>query len=328
MRRRTTPVLASLAAVALIATLAACSSDSPTPASSTAAAAADVDVCATPSGKASDAVKVSTDLKAEPTATFDKGLTSSETERTVVVKGKGDELAAGGSASVAYVVFNGTTGDRIDAAGYDGGVTPTFTASVNSLMAGLAKSIGCVTEGSRVVSVIPPADAFGTTGNSDLDVAADDSLVVVLDVKDVVPSKAWGADQPAPEGLPTVKLAKDGTPAVTLPKGDAPTELKIGVLKKGDGAVVADDATVTVQYQGTKWSDGSIFDQSWGRGASSFALSGVVPGFAKAIAGQTVGSQVVVVIPPAEGYGEKSESNTAELAGETLVFVIDILATS
>lgn len=326
MRRRTAPVLASFAAVALIATLAACSNDAPKPAASTAAAAADVDVCATTSGKASDSVTVPTTLGTEPTATFDKGLSTSETERTVVVKGTGDKLEAGGTASVSYVVFNATTGEKIDAAGYDGGVVPQFTASTSALMAGLAKSIGCVTSGSRVVSVIPPADAFGTAGNADLKVAADDALVVVLDVGDILPTKAWGADQPAPEGLPTVKLADDGTPTVTLPKGDAPTDLKIGVLKKGDGAVVAEDATVTVQYQGTKWSDGSVFDQSWGRGSTQFALSGVVPGFAQAIAGQTVGSQVVVVIPPALGYGEKSDSNTAELAGETLVFVIDILA--
>ncbi|WP_286277322.1 hypothetical protein [Naasia aerilata] len=35
---------------------------------------------------------------------------------------------------------------------------------------------------------------------------------------------------------------------------------------------------------------------------------------------------MLAVIPPALGYGEKSDSNTSELAGKTLVFVIDILA--
>lgn len=326
--RRTVPVLASFAAVALVATLAACSSGTASPTPTPSAAAASVDVCATKSGTASDAVKVTTDLATAPVATFDKGLTAKETERTVVVQGDGATLKAGGSATVAYVVYNATTGNQIDASGYDGTAVPTFTASADALMSGLAKSIGCITEGSRVVAVIPPTDAFGTAGNDTLKVAADDSLVVVIDVKSVIPDRANGADQPAPEGLPTVVLDKDGKPTVTLPKTEAPTELQLGVLKKGDGPVVAEGATVTVQYQGTAWDTGEVFDQSWGRAPSSFALSGVVPGFAQAIAGQTVGSQVIAVIPPALGYGEASASNTSELAGKTLVFVIDILATS
>ena len=326
--RRSVAVLASLAAVALLGTLTACSSGAPSPASSTAAAAAAADVCSTPGGSASKSVTVTKDITATPTATFDNGISSKKTERTVVVKGDGDELKAGGSASVAYAVYNGSNGKQIDTAGYDGSQLAQFTASETALMSGLAKTIGCVTEGSRVVSVIPPSDAFGTAGNEQLGVGAKDSLVVVLDVKSVLPSKAWGASQSAPAGLPTVELAKDGKPTVKLPKGDAPAEFELGVLKKGDGAVVADGATVTVQYQGTSWETGKVFDQSWGRGAMPLSLSQVVLGFSKAIAGQTVGSQVIAVLPPADAYGDKSSSNTSELAGQTLVFVIDILAAS
>jgi len=80
-----------------------------------------------------------------------------------------------------------------------------------------------------------------------------------------------------------------------------------------------------VQYTGVKWSDGTVFDSSWEAGApTSFQTTGVVDGFRQALEGQTVGSQVVVVIPPAFGYGE-GEINDADLKGETLVFVVDIL---
>ena len=325
--RRSVPVLASFAAIALLGTLTACSTAAPKAGASTTAAAA-IDVCGTPSGKASESVTVSKDLKTTPTAKFDNGISTTETQRTVVVKGSGDKLAEGGTASVAYAVYDGETGKQIDTTGFDGTPEAQFTASATALMSGLAKTIGCVNAGSRVVSVIPPADAFGSSGNKQLGVGAKDSLVVVLDVKSVLPTKATGAAQPAPKGLPTVKLAKDGKPTVTLPKTDAPTEFQLGVLKKGDGAVVADGATVTVQYQGTSWETGKVFDQSWGRSTAQFSLSQVVPGFSKAIAGQTVGSQVIAVLPPADAYGEKSSSNTSQLAGQTLVFVIDILATN
>jgi FKBP-type peptidyl-prolyl cis-trans isomerase len=57
--------------------------------------------------------------------------------------------------------------------------------------------------------------------------------------------------------------------------------------------------------------------------AASLTLDAVVPGFAEALEGQTVGSQVMVVIPPDQGYGEEGQG--AIPGGSTLVFVIDIL---
>ena len=59
-----------------------------------------------------------------------------------------------------------------------------------------------------------------------------------------------------------------------------------------------------MHYTGVKWSDGTVFDSSWEAGApATFATTGVVEGFKQALEGQTVGSQVLVVIPPAFGYG-------------------------
>jgi peptidylprolyl isomerase len=115
---------------------------------------------------------------------------------------------------------------------------------------------------------------------------------------------------------------------VTIPPGtEPPSDLQIEVLKKGDGPVVPDPANVTVQYQGVNWTTGEVFDQSWGKGTPSpFSTDQVVPGFAKAMIGQTVGSQVVVIIPPAEGYGEAGQPSAGIGGTDTLVFVIDILA--
>lgn len=319
-------IVSLVAAVALTGGLAACSGDAPTPSASTDATTV-VNVCETPSGKDSDSVKVSGDLGTAPTVEFDAGIDPKETQRTVVIKGDGAELPAGGSANVAYAIYNGTSGDIIEAYGYDAGQDAAiFAADVSQLLPGLAKAIGCLKEGSRVVAVIPAAEAFGEAGNADIKVAATDSIVAVIDVKSVVPTRADGVDQPAPKGLPTVTLADDGTPTVKIPEGDAPTELQVGVLKKGSGEEVPADASVTVQYQGVLWSTGEVFDQSWGRGPTSLSLTGVVPGFAQAIQGQTVGSQVIAVIPPALGYGDQEQGSIP--AGSTLVFVIDILAFS
>lgn len=320
---RLKPLLPALSVLVLLAGCSAATTD--TDAETTATPS--TDVCAAESGSASDSVTVTGDLGAEPTVTFDLGLSVDTTQRTTVIAGDGDEILAGGAATVAYTLYNGTTAKKIDSYGWADDENVSFTASTDAVLAGIAKTIGCETVGSRIVSVVSPADAFGSDGYEDLGIAAGDSLVFVMDIESLIPSRADGVDQPAVAGLPTVALADDGTPTITLPGTAAPTALQVALLKKGAGATVAEGASVIVQYTGVVWSTGEVFDQSWGgAGPTSFVLADVVPGFSQAIVGQSVGSQVLVVIPPALGYGEKTADSTNELAGETLVFVVDILA--
>jgi peptidylprolyl isomerase len=55
----------------------------------------------------------------------------------------------------------------------------------------------------------------------------------------------------------------------------------------------------------------------------------VVEGFGAALVGQKVGTRLVVTIPPEYAYGEKGAgSDSSGLAGQTLVFVIDIQKTA
>ena len=126
--------------------------------------------------------------------------------------------------------------------------------------------------------------------------------------------------------MPTVKLADDGAPTVTIPKADPPAEEQIEVLKKGTGDVVAAGASVVLQYQGVIWGTGAVFDQSWGNGPVTLATTDVIEGFSDALIGQSVGSQVLVVIPPGKGYGDAGVSSAGISGTDTLVFVIDILS--
>ncbi|WP_312859157.1 FKBP-type peptidyl-prolyl cis-trans isomerase [Pseudonocardia xinjiangensis] len=97
------------------------------------------------------------------------------------------------------------------------------------------------------------------------------------------------------------------------------------VIGTGKKAVPTD--TVDVQYSGTLYSDGSLFDSSWQRGEpASFPLDGVVPGFAQGIEGMQVGGRRVIVIPPDLGYGNRA--NGPIPAGSTLVFVVDLVGIS
>ncbi len=314
--------LSVLAIAALAFSLAACS---PTPNAS--------DCAPTASGKNSEKVKVTGKFGDAPKVTFDKGLRTDKTERSVVITGTGPVAKANGSVDVDYTIYDGTSGKKIDETKYAAGGTAAFQLK-SPLLAGMIKGLQCSTQGSRVVAVVPPADAFKEAGSTGLGVSATDSLIFVFDVVKVsapvtVLPKANGTEQPPVAGLPTVTLATNGAPTITVPKVDPPTTLTIEALKKGSGKTVSAGDTVTVHYTGVIWASGTTFDSSWKGGKPiSFATTGVIPGFGKALVGQKVGSQVIAVIPPGDGYGATPPEGSGIAATDTLVFVVDILATS
>ncbi|MGO4105984.1 FKBP-type peptidyl-prolyl cis-trans isomerase [Leifsonia sp. YAF41] len=329
---RKLPVLLVIAGAALALTGCSSTVSNPSADSKTASSAE----CTAP-GKISDSVKVTGDFGTSPKVTFKTPLASPKsTERSVVVEGKGKEVAKTGSVlDVSYTAYNATTGKTIDTTEYGADAKATqLSVDKTKYIAGLVAAVNCSVSGDRVVAVMPPADGFGTEGSSGFGIGAKDSMIFVIDVNKVsappvVLAKANGADVKPEAGLPTVKLAKDGAPTITIPKTDPPAELKIAPLKKGDGAVVGEGDTVSVEYTGVIWASGKTFDSSWKtEGATSFPTSGVIPGFGKALVGQTVGSQVMAVIPPGDGYGAAGVPNAGIGGTDTLVFVVDILGTT
>lgn len=313
-----------LVTAGLVATLAGCSAGTPTDNAS-------ADCSPVASGAVSNAVTVSGDFGKKPDVTIDFPVTAENTQRTVVEQGDGDTAVAGDVVNVNYSLYNGTTGDEIPGPDYTETGADSFPLDDAQFIVGIVKTLECSQVGSRVVGVIPPIDAFGSTGSEQLGIAADDNLVVVVDVVSIDPPaepalpKADGVDQPAEPGFPTVVLDGDGRPTVTIPATAPPTELQLAVLKLGDGATVADGDDVTVHYEGINWNTGVIFDESWAGGKpATFNTGQVIAGFTAALVGQKVGSQVIVVIPPDQGYGEAG--SPPDIGGtDTLVFVIDIL---
>ncbi|BDZ38634.1 FKBP-type peptidyl-prolyl cis-trans isomerase [Microbacterium suwonense] len=312
MRARPLALLSTIAVSALL--LTGCAGDSsPEPSPSTSDAAANADPCtqAVASGALTDSVKIEGEFGTPSTATFDQTQEVSDLQRTVVSEGDGADIEQGEYVAYAMSAFDAATGERLGDLGYaDAEVLPQNVLANQTL----AQVIGCVPIGSRIAAAFPAQEG------------AQGAQVYIIDVLRAVPTAAWGEPQAPVDGMPAVELAKDGEPSITMPKGDAPTGLKISVLKQGDGVEVADGDTTLLQYYGADWADGESFDSSWSKG-EPLALPGntYVPGFVQALAGQKVGSQVLVVIPPALGYGEDPDAH--ELGGKTLVFVVDILAT-
>ncbi|MFO7690267.1 MAG: FKBP-type peptidyl-prolyl cis-trans isomerase [Cryobacterium sp.] len=323
------PTVVAVAALSLA--LAGCSSADPadTPDAGSAATSATAE-CTAP-GEVSDSVSVTGDFGVAPTVTFDTPLESTQTERSVAIEGDGAWAAETGSlVEVTFTAFSATSGEQIDTSGYGDAATPApLTVDEAEYITGLVRALNCSVEGDRVVVVIPPADGFGEAGSTDYDITAEDSMVFVIDVNTVVPPRATGVAQPTTEGLPSVELADDGAPSISIPDADAPNELQIATLKQGDGAIVAAGDTVAVEYTGVIWDSGEEFDSHWAvPGPASFTTDAVVSGFGAALVGQAEGSQVIAVIPAADGYGAAGNDQAGISGTDTLVFVIDILATT
>ena len=309
---------ALLVSVTLIAALSACSAGS--------SASADCTPRAT-TGSATEAITVTGDFGSAAKIVIPAPLKTSTTQREIITQGTGPIATLDETVTIEFSIFDGSTGTALQESTFDGTTTLPVVLNDTVTIPGFVKALECLPAGSRVVAAIAPDDAFGTAGNSQAGIGPDTTIVIVADVISIALAKANGADQPTVDGFPSVVLDDKGVPGITVPKTDAPKDFKVAVLKKGEGTVVAKGASVTVHYTGALWSDNSIFDSSWSTGTPvTFSLDQVVPGFSQAIEGQTVGSQVIAVIPPDLGYGDQASG--AIPAGSTLVFVIDILATN
>ena len=180
-----------------------------------------------------------------------------------------------------------------------------------------------------MVAIFPPKDAHDGRGVESLGIGANDSFVFIFDLSRVYLEKAEGSAVAPEAGLPAVVTTPEGIPGVTIPKTEAPADLRIAQLIKGEGETVKSGDNVTMHYSGFLWADGSKFDSSWDKGTPAqfvVAQGQLIDGFLSAVVGQQVGSRVLVVIPPALGYGEQASATIP--ANSTLIFVIDILGTS
>lgn len=312
-------LLAALGASALV--LAGCSASTPEP------FAAGCDTLAVSDPNVTDLVTVKGEFGVAPKVTMYSPFVTEQTVHSVVEAGHGRVIDTPNQlVSLDMALYSGTTGAQLVTSvfGDANPAKPIALSSWGETFEGLQRGLMCATEGSRVIVAMPSDDVAGGQGVGALGIAPGESIVAVVDVRDVFRSKADGADQfVAGHGLPTVVRAADGQPGVTIPVGAPPSEFVARTLKLGDGDTVQAGDTVIVQYTGLTWNERAVFDSSWSGPAREMSLDGVIPGFAQALEGQTVGSQVLAVIPPELGYGDQGTPKIP--ANSTLVFVVDIL---
>jgi peptidylprolyl isomerase len=135
---------------------------------------------------------------------------------------------------------------------------------------------------------------------------------------------------PALTGTPvSVEVSGDAgsEPKVVITPGDPVTELEVTDVIVGEGDAVQAGATVTAHYVGYGAATGQMFDSSWVRGEpASFPLSNVILGWQEGLVGMQAGGRRLLVIPAELGYGNNPPPGSGIEAGETLIFVVDLVS--
>jgi peptidylprolyl isomerase len=274
-----------------------------------------------------DAVEVTGKLGEKPTLDFAEPFEVTETTSRLVEEGDGEKITPNAVVSFDFVFVNGRDGTELSTS-YDS--EPAELVFEDSLMKGIYDGLNGVPTGSRVLVGIAPDD--GPEADPAQGIEETDTLLFVADIHEVRTPLTRAEGEPVePEpGLPTVELGDDGAPTITVPDAEPPADLIVQPLIEGDGAVVEAGQTVTVHYTGVIWDTAEVFDSSWESGSPAtfeIGTGAVIPGWDEGLVDQTVGSQILLVIPPAKGYPEGSPDGSIKPT-DTLVFVVDILDVS
>ena len=341
MRNRRVPltrVLVGLGLSAVLLTLGACGDDgdpaasaSPAPsASATDSASASPSASPSPSASATPS-KNFADVKVEgaygktPKVTVKSPWAIDQTRAEVLQPNpKGAVVQPGSTVEVNYYGVNGRTGKKFDDS-FSRGQSIAFP--LDQVVPGFSKGLQGQHQGSRVVIAMPGSDGYDASGGSpQAGINVGDTLIFVVDIVAVPLTGPEGTAVTPKAGLPTV-AETDGKPVVTVPKTDPPKELVVQPLIEGKGQKVGKSDSVTINYTWVDWSSGEVLEQTYGAKPATAQLASLVPGLQQGLEGQKVGSRVMVVVPPEQGYPQGNATPKVN-PGDTLVFVVDILFTS
>lgn len=327
---RPTRVLIVAATTVLLTGCAGTQEPSPSPDTSTSAspsASASPTPTPTPTIAPTDSlagIKVTGKRLEAPKVEFTKPLRIDQTRFEVLEQGSGPKAAEDGYITVHYYGVNARTGDVFDES-FKRGEPSTFR--LDQVIAGFKKGLAGQQVGSRVLIAVAGEDGYDDAYRMDPQYAPEgyelfDTLLFVADIVDVQRTEASGKAVTPPAGLPTVSSGT-GKPTITIPDTAAPSSMTAQTLIEGTGRAVAEGDTLVARYVGVSWKTGEVVDDGFAT-PSEEELSKLLPGWIKGLKGKPIGSRVLLVLPPADGYPEGSNNPKVE-KGDTVVYVVDLL---
>jgi peptidylprolyl isomerase len=273
-----------------------------------------------------DSVSISGDVGSAPKVAFTGKVTDPTSVTKVLVTGNGPKIQQGDSLIVQTVIADGATQKTVASSYQD--QQPQVVTLSSQVPPIFLDALEGKNVGSRVVVYATADKIFGASGNAGLDVSPADVVMIVFDVIAQPLDKPTGASHASPSWAPSIERTKgviSGLGFSKTPKPDG--SLKSSTLRSGSGPVVKKGQTIFVRYLGQIYQGKKPFDQNFSGDPVGFPIgvAKVITGWDKTLVGQRVGSEVVLEIPPKDGYG-KAGSPQAHIKGtDTLYFVVDIV---
>lgn len=271
----------------------------------------------------------------EPKVIFDGRLDGSKTETKVVIEGDGDTVADGDTASANIWIGNGFTEQEATSTYVKDGEPQSIELSAD-LLGPLREAMIGHKVGDRVAVLTSADAAYGEAGNPQIGIGNKDSVLFVVDIMgtaETIPplDGPQGEDKKPAIWAPTL-IEKDGViTGLDFTDAQEPSgKLIATTLVKGDGAKVTAGQTLTVDYLGQVYDAAEPFDESYSKEPAEFPIGvgQVISGWDQRLVGRTVGSRVILQIPPDDGYGSEGNEQAGIKGTDTLYFVVDILGAS
>ncbi|MFJ3176720.1 FKBP-type peptidyl-prolyl cis-trans isomerase [Streptomyces roseus] len=265
----------------------------------------------------------------KPTLSAGKGDPPKELKVKVISEGKGPVLKKGDIAQVHYLGMTWDGKEPFDQS-FDRGAPLDLTIGADRVIKGWDQSLEGKKVGSRVELVVPPSLGYGKQGSGDK-IKPDATLIFVVDILKgtSVPATVKGKQITQDnENLPKVGMNTDGKEvSLSVPKDVAPpTRLVSSYVLEGEGPAVKDTDSVVVRFLGKTWNGEKPFQSTYTTNAPATWKVNQLPvkGLKDGLKGKKVGSRILIVIPPDQGFGDKEQG--AIPANSTLVLALDILA--
>ena len=278
-------------------------------------------------GSVLGSVEIAGETGTDPEVTWDGELEADEIETEVVTEGDGDDIETGDQVFAHIWVGNGSTQEKAYST-YDAPEPQLLTVDETQLSPLFLSGLEGQKVGSRVAITASAETAFGEAGNPDIKIGKDDTVLTIVDVLSGIEDGPEGEDQEPAAWVPDLQGDEDAPTGFDFAGVPEPGDtLRSAVLVQGDGPVVEKGQTMAANYLGQVYGGKQPFDESYTTQAASFPIGvgAVVAGWDQALVGQTVGSRVVLAIPPDLGYGKAGNPQAGIKGTDTLYFVVDIL---
>jgi len=266
----------------------------------------------------------------KPAVTIASSAAPSQLSEQVITPGTGAPVAKGDTLVANY---RGETWapkagkPNVFDSSFDRGKPAAFVIGVGAVIPGWDKTLVGKRLGSRVLLAIPPADGYGSAGQSQAGITGTDTLVFVVDLVAAYKPNASAAGAVVPKlptGLPKIANVPGKAPSVISTAGVKVAKKPTGtLLVTGTGAKIDPAKTLVLQVVETDVATGKNTQSTWGKAPQTAPASNVLS-VASVLNGRNVGSRALIIVP-AMAATPASASQAAQPARPPQILIVDVV---